>query len=175
MKKSHLLLASIPLAVMLIGFGCSTLSSSQPLPSTAHKQSLKANQTQDKYGEIEETTASLNQLPSFLDQAAPKIKLAYQAAAQNEDLLRYIPCYCGCGISEGHKNNLDCFIKGKTADGKIIWIDHSVRCDTCMNIALEAAEMKKQGKSPTQIRQAIDNKYKEGYAKPTPTPMPPMN
>jgi hypothetical protein len=32
--------------------------------------------------------------------------------------------------------------------------------------------MKKQGKSVQEIRKFIDEKYKEGYAKPTQTPMP---
>ena len=32
--------------------------------------------------------------------------------------------------------------------------------------------MKQKGKSTLEIRKYIDNKYKEGYGKPTPTPMP---
>ena len=32
--------------------------------------------------------------------------------------------------------------------------------------------MKQKGKSTLEIRNYIDNKYKEGYGKPTPTPMP---
>ena len=34
------------------------------------------------------------------------------------------------------------------------------------------ASMKQKGKSTLEIRNYIDNKYKEGYGKPTPTPMP---
>lgn len=36
---------------------------------------------------------------------------AYQFAVDNPDVLKYIPCYCGCGELDGHVSNLDCFIK----------------------------------------------------------------
>ena len=36
---------------------------------------------------------------------------AYQFAVDNQDVLKYIPCYCGCGELDGHISNLDCFIK----------------------------------------------------------------
>lgn len=35
---------------------------------------------------------------------------AYQFAVDNQDVLKYIPCYCGCGQLDGHTSNLDCFI-----------------------------------------------------------------
>jgi hypothetical protein len=41
-----------------------------------------------------------------------------------------------------------------------------------MEIAVESAKMKKEGKSDKEIRTYIDNTYKNGYATPTDTPMP---
>ncbi len=49
---------------------------------------------------------------------------AYQAALDIPDYLEQIPCYCGCGIVDGHKNNLDCFIKSRQGD-KVEWEDHA--------------------------------------------------
>ncbi|MGZ4112805.1 MAG: PCYCGC motif-containing (lipo)protein [Tumebacillaceae bacterium] len=133
---------------------------------------LAANQQMEPGGDILETTASYTALPSFLKNADPKIVQAYQVAAKNLELLQSMPCYCGCGESVGHTSNASCFVKGKTSDGKIIWDDHGTKCDTCMEIAVTSAKMKQEGKTTLEIRNFIDNKYKEGYAKPTPTPMP---
>lgn len=100
---------------------------------------------------------------------------AYKTATKNVTLLQNIPCYCGCGQEAGHKSNADCFIQGKTADGKIIWDDHGTRCSTCMDIATTSAQMKQAGKTVLEIRHFIDQKYSQGYAQPTPTPMPQSN
>lgn len=33
----------------------------------------------------------------------------YQVAKEIPDVLERIRCYCGCDVSPGHQNNLDCF------------------------------------------------------------------
>lgn len=123
-------------------------------------------------GDIQEETAGTDVLPSFLDNQNENIRLVYQIAGQTTDLLEWIPCYCGCGASVGHKSNLNCFIQEKREDGTIVWDDHGTRCIACLEIALQSAQMHKDGKSLKEIRHAIDEAYKEGYAEPTPTKMP---
>lgn len=49
---------------------------------------------------------------------------AYQFAVNNPDVLKYIPCYCGCGQLDGHTSNLDCFIKSGGGDN-IVFDDHA--------------------------------------------------
>lgn len=123
-------------------------------------------------GDLQELTASIGQLPSFLNNLDPQIKAAYQVAASNHELLQSIPCYCGCGESAGHLHNGNCFIKEVKADGSVMWDDHGTRCGVCMEIAVVSAKLKQEGKSVKEIRAFIDNAYKDGYGKPTPTPMP---
>ena len=41
--------------------------------------------------------------------ADPMIRKSYEVARNNPQLLERMPCYCGCYISPGHGNNLDCF------------------------------------------------------------------
>lgn len=123
-------------------------------------------------GDLREVTASADVLPAFLDGQTKEIRTVYALAAQVSDVLPWIPCYCGCGESAGHKSNLNCFINEVREDGSIEWDDHGTRCGVCLDIAVESAKMKSEGKSLTEIRQTIDEKYKTGYAKPTPTPMP---
>lgn len=123
-------------------------------------------------GDIQEETIGTNVLPSFLDNQNENIRLVYQIAGQTTDLLEWIPCYCGCGESVGHKSNLNCFIQEKREDGTIVWDDHGTRCIACLEIALQSAQMHKDGKSLKEIRHAIDEAFKESYAEPTPTKMP---
>lgn len=49
---------------------------------------------------------------------------AYQFAVDNQDVLKYIPCYCGCGELDGHDSNLDCFIKSGSGDN-IVFDKHA--------------------------------------------------
>ncbi|WP_308639777.1 PCYCGC motif-containing (lipo)protein [Paenibacillus silvisoli] len=123
-------------------------------------------------GDLREHTESLQVLPAFLDSASEQVRLAYSVAAGVSDTLSSIPCYCGCGDSAGHRSNLNCFIQDIQPDGTVVWDDHGTRCGVCIQIALTTAEMKSQGKSAKEIRTIIDQAYAEGYAKPTPTPMP---
>lgn len=123
-------------------------------------------------GDIQEETASSAILPSFLNNKSEDIRLVYQIAGQSTEVLEWMPCYCGCGESAGHKSNLNCFIEEKREDGTIVWDDHGTRCLVCLEIAVQSAKMHKDGMSLKEIRQTIDNTYKEGYAKPTPTDMP---
>lgn len=123
-------------------------------------------------GDIQEETASADVLPSFLDNKSKDLRLVYQIAGQSTEILEWIPCYCGCGESAGHKSNLNCFIQEKRKDGTIVWDDHGTRCLVCLEIAVQSAKMHKDGMSLKEIRQTIDETYKEGYAKPTPTDMP---
>jgi len=124
-------------------------------------------------GDIQETTAPVSALPEFLGGQPAPVRQVYQLAAQNTDLLQGIPCYCGCGDSAGHTSNMNCFVHEKKKDGSVVWDDHGTRCMVCMEIAVQAVKMKQDGKTPGEIRQAIDENYgKGGYAKPTPTPKP---
>nr|WP_274605474.1 PCYCGC motif-containing (lipo)protein [Priestia megaterium] len=117
-----------------------------------------------------EETASNEVLPEFLKDKPEEVQTIYANATQNKELLENIPYYCGCGESTGDKNNYDCFIHENKRDGKVVWDDHGTKCGVCLEIAAQSVPDLESGKSIKQIRQSIDEKYKSGYAKPTPTP-----
>jgi len=123
-------------------------------------------------GDIQEITASTEVLPTFLDVQSDEMKLVYQAAAKAHDILKWMPCYCGCGDSAGHLNNFNCFVAEIRESGEVVWDDHGTRCAACLETAVASIKMVQEGKSLTEIRKAIDEAYKEGYAEPTNTPMP---
>ncbi|WP_044748216.1 PCYCGC motif-containing (lipo)protein [Bacillus alveayuensis] len=121
-------------------------------------------------GDIRETTKSVEHLPSFLSKHEEEMAILYQQVAKHKELLENIPCYCGCGDSAGHMSNYDCFVYENKADGSVTWDDHATKCGVCLEIAAESIYEYNNGKSVKEIRQIIDEKYKDGYAEPTPTP-----
>ncbi|MFT4414111.1 PCYCGC motif-containing (lipo)protein [Fredinandcohnia humi] len=121
-------------------------------------------------GDIREES-SIDELPSFLDSKPDEMVTIYKAAAAHEDLLKNIPCYCGCADSVGHKDSYDCFVHERK-EKTIVWDDHGTKCGVCMEIAATSILEYQNGKSITEIRNLIDETYKEGYAEPTPTPLP---
>jgi hypothetical protein len=49
-------------------------------------------------------------LPDYVLNTSDKIKETYIMAATYPQVLASVPCYCGCGTTDGHKSNLDCFV-----------------------------------------------------------------
>ncbi|WP_243290796.1 PCYCGC domain-containing protein [Bacillus sp. FJAT-47783] len=123
-------------------------------------------------GDVRETTASVNEYPSFLSEQTEQIQTIYQAAALHEDLLRSMPCYCGCAETAGHRDNFECFVHKIKENGEVVWDDHGTRCKVCLEIAANSILQYEKGASKKEIREQIDERYQEGYADPTPTPMP---
>ncbi|MBU5442350.1 PCYCGC domain-containing protein [Paenibacillus sp. MSJ-34] len=157
MKRIFLTIASLASAVLLLA-ACSA------------KQESNVHHLPN--GDLQETTASVAVAPEFLNGQPEVVQQAYRYAAENEELLQWIPCYCGCGQSAGHRNNLNCFVKEIQEDGAVVWDDHGTRCNVCIEIAATSAQMQYEGKTAQEIRDYVDETYKSGYAEPTPTPMP---
>lgn len=120
--------------------------------------------------DIQEETKGISEIPHFLKDKPENMQSIYTAAAKNKELLENIPCYCGCGESANHKNNYDCFVFENKASGAIVWDDHGTKCGVCLEIAAQSILDYQAGKSIKEIRSEIDEMYKDGYAKPTPTP-----
>jgi hypothetical protein len=57
--------------------------------------------------------------PAFVTSAGPEVQRLYEFQVTNGQLMRYMPCFCGCGQNAGHRNNRDCYIKRVDADGSV--------------------------------------------------------
>lgn len=98
------------------------------------------------------------------------IRRAYEFAARHPEVLRFVPCYCGCE-REGHGGNHDCFVSSRAADGRVVaWNTHGIGCAVCIDVARDAMTLFEGGASVPQIRDAIDRKYGARYPSATPTP-----
>ncbi|MDQ0217968.1 hypothetical protein ELQ35_00515 [Peribacillus cavernae] len=170
MKRKYTIFGSIILSASLFLAGCGN----EPSSKSDKKEDTHSDSHQQHAGngDIREETKSADSLPHFLKGKPEDMTAIYAASAKHQELLESIPCYCGCSESAAHRNNYDCFIHENKKNGAIVWDDHGTKCEVCLVIAAESINQKNEGKSLEEIRQYIDDKYKEGYAEPTPTPMP---
>jgi hypothetical protein len=113
-------------------------------------------------------------LPSYqLPRSADVVRAAYQFAADHPEVLRYVPCYCGCDTA-GHTSNEDCFVKSRAKNGDVTaWQSHGMVCAMCLAIGDEARQMYEAGASVEAIRAHIEQKYGNITGFRTPTPEPP--
>jgi Protein of unknown function with PCYCGC motif len=103
---------------------------------------------------------------------APLTRAAYDFAGRHPEVLRHMPCFCGCERNK-HAHNGDCFVARRAADGRPEWSPHGIGCGICIDVALQAARMHKDGAAVADIRLAIEQKYRAEY--PTSTPTPPVH
>ena len=57
--------------------------------------------------------------PEFVTSSPPEIRALYEFHVTNGEIMRYMPCFCGCNASSGHHNNRDCYISAVHADGSV--------------------------------------------------------
>jgi hypothetical protein len=101
----------------------------------------------------------------------PVVQAAYEFAARHPEILQYVPCYCGCE-RDGHGGSHDCFIAARAADGRVVeWNTHGLGCAICIDVARDAQALFEAGRSPVEIRAAIDAAYAR-FPSSTPTPRP---
>ena len=58
--------------------------------------------------------------PAFVTRAGPEVRQLYEFQITHGELMRYMPCFCGCG-GEGHRNNRDCYVRAVNADGSVVF------------------------------------------------------
>ena len=102
--------------------------------------------------------ASMDQMPSEVQSAPVTVQQAYQFASANPDIMKNIPCYCGCG-NVGHTSNYSCYVAGVDDMGKPTFDNHALGCSICVDITQDVMRMLKDGKSPQDIRAYVDNTY----------------
>ncbi len=107
--------------------------------------------------------------PSYV---SSKVIDGYEFAVAHPEVLKVMPCYCGCGLTQGHASNLGCYILGVDKSGSVVFTDHATFCDICLEIARDARDLLQKGKSLAAIRSYVDRVHGEKGPK-TGTPLPP--
>ncbi len=102
--------------------------------------------------------APLSEMPADVQSAPVVVQEAYQFAVANPDVLKQLPCYCGCGAM-GHTSNYSCYVAEAKADGSFTYDPHALGCSICVDITQDAMRQLQQGKSIDEIRLYVDNTY----------------
>jgi hypothetical protein len=108
--------------------------------------------------EVHLAMSPLDQMPMDVQSAPVTVQTAYQFNTANPDIMKDIPCYCGCG-DIGHTSNYDCYVSNVDADGAITFDNHALGCSICVDITQDVMRMLNDGKSPQDARAYIDATY----------------
>jgi hypothetical protein len=102
--------------------------------------------------------APLDGMPADVQSAPVLVRESYQFAAANPEVMKQIPCYCGCG-EMGHTSNYACYVADVSADGAITYDSHALGCSICVDITQDTMRLLKQGKSIQEIKSYVDSTY----------------
>lgn len=100
----------------------------------------------------------MDKMPPEVQASPSVVQASYQFAAANPQVMKGIPCYCGCG-SIGHTSNYSCYVQSSDANGKISWDDHALGCSLCVSITQDAMRLLKEGKTVPEIKAFVDSTY----------------
>jgi hypothetical protein len=119
---------------------------------------LPACSTQSNTGGVQLNMASMEQMPAEVQSAPVTVQEAYQFNVANPDVMKDIPCYCGCG-NIGHTSNYDCYGSNVDEKGNISFDNHALGCSICVDITQDVMRTLEDGKSPQEARAYIDATY----------------
>jgi Protein of unknown function with PCYCGC motif len=159
-------LSLVPVLLALMTGACGGASTSSP--ATGAKPGTASSSVRPGY---EGVLPSLPVVQFASARPPPITRAAYEFAARHPEVLKHVPCFCGCERN-GHGSNEDCFVARRNANGSPEWNPHGIGCGICIDVAVAAQQMHASGATVADIRRAIDLKYKAEYPTSTPTPHP---
>ena len=159
MKKSLLVLGLLIVAILVVAFW-----SKDQTPVAGKSESVTQAVPQPAQENIHmHEYAAKGRIPAFYTTApdpallsptlSPELftgneKLAYKAAREIPETLAQLPCYCHCDRSQNHRSLHSCFES-----------EHGENCGICINEALMAYNLQKQGVAVSEIRKRIIAAY----------------
>jgi predicted small secreted protein len=102
--------------------------------------------------------APMEHMPADVQSAPLAVQQAYQFALANPDVLKKIPCYCGCD-NLGHTSNYLCYVAGIEADGSTRYDPHALGCSICVDITQDTMRLLREGRSLPDIKLYVANTY----------------
>jgi hypothetical protein len=115
MQRREFLVSSVLVGLGLSGAAC---GGGESKPTSAGDLAARFA----KYPVADEPNGDLAKVvwPSFVTDAPPEVKTLYEFQITHGDLMKYMPCYCGCGQRSGHKSNRDCYVQKVNSDGSVV-------------------------------------------------------
>jgi hypothetical protein len=140
-----------------------TMHTSTPAPAMA----ANAGQAAGTDKPVANADALWAARPEYV-RANPETEAAYHYAILHPQIVKWMPCYCGCGAMR-HDSNLDCYLR----PGEATYEEHASFCDICVQITLKTRDLVNQGKTLKEIRAIVDTTW-GGSVPGTPTALPPV-
>lgn len=109
-----------------------------------------------------EQTASVANLPGFLEYYPDNIVELYKGIPDFQEVLEQLPSYASNGEPGEFDNLYKAFIYEETEDGEVTWNDHGARCNACIDSAAYSIEAYETGKSIDEIKEKVITQYGEG-------------
>jgi hypothetical protein len=100
----------------------------------------------------------MDKMPEEVQNAPVTVQEAYQFASINPDVMKDIPCYCGCG-DIGHASNYECYVSNVDDQDNITFDNHALGCSICVDITQDVMRALRDGKSPQEARAYVDQTY----------------
>ena len=100
--------------------------------------------------------APLSEMHPAVQQQSVSVQEAYQFAHAHPEMLKHVPCYCGCG-GMGHESNYACYIN--ETEGELLFDSHALGCSICVDITQDVMRLMNDGQSLADIQQFVDDKY----------------
>lgn len=87
------------------------------------------------------------------------ISEAYVFVIANGDISTKLSCYCGCK-DQGHASLDMCFVTRRDKQGRMVVRDvHAETCPICIDVALLAARLRREGADSAAIMHVVESKY----------------
>jgi hypothetical protein len=123
---------------------------SRPTPAPQHQHTPPERAEASRIPAHYETPPAASRLAPTLPSERFKglTRDAYKAVGEMPQTIAQLPCYCHCDEGFGHKSLQSCFVD-----------EHAAHCAVCVEEALAAYQLQKQGLSAAQIRERIISEY----------------
>jgi hypothetical protein len=119
MRRRQFVFASFGVVLCGAGVGC---AGGDTTSTSTGGGRYRFEQRFARYPVADEPNGDLSTVawPLFVTGKDPEVKRLYEFQVTHGELMRYMPCFCGCGEHDGHMNNRDCYVQRVNADRSVV-------------------------------------------------------
>ena len=150
--KTKVILIILLAAGSVVAAACGQQAPTVKKTDSSHAESKTSTQPGQAQARVPafQDKRSVSALPPTLqpEQFFGPTREAYRVVKEIPETIAQLPCYCHCDQSIGHKSLHSCFQD-----------THASQCTVCVNEALIAYNLQRNGMTPSQIRERIIAQY----------------
>jgi len=123
LSRRRFLVVGMAAGAAVTAGACSPRRSAAPVTTTATTASTDFSARFAGFEVADEPNGDLAEVvwPDYVTDAGPEVQALYEFQITHGEVMRYMPCFCGCGQNAGHRNNRDCYIKSVNPDGSVVF------------------------------------------------------